>query len=579
MPAIHFSPEELASVGYKAKSGSTYIPSFSAEELASVGYKPPQDPTAGDTAKGFGLGMLSQASDLLGTGIKNVGTLVGSKGTKEFGESRIDNAKFLRGLADESSRTAAEAGDMATNVLGAIALPGSSIPALAASGAAVGLASKEGESPIDVITEMGKGAALSAGIGAMISGASKLVQEGSKKVISPLANVIQHTKELRLTPDEFAKTALDATLKKTGGKLPNATPEDVVEAIAKTQQTIKGQANSLYGLRDSLAEAGNVMVSKTNLRGTMDDLSASIRGGATSETRAAMNSIKGVFGSGAPITFAKAQSLVSDVGKSINKAVRSGDSAAAFELGKVKDALMKDIDGSAGVSEELKSATQTANSFYRDVYSPIKSLKVADAITGKVTEDIFVSNLLKRVAKSPAISKGVQQLDDETKMAIVGAHQRALLESKIPEAGTIDLAKYSQILGKDIQANKQLYKDTSSLEDLQTLAQVLSAAGVAKQAGKLPGIFEAGAITAGFGVTANPAFLGIAAYKPAKFLYAAGKMLNNDAAKGLLKSMRDVQEYPQSSMFKMTQDKIGKLFSNQIKTKSRQVAALFGSII
>lgn len=570
-----FTPEQLASVGYKTKSAD-----FTQEQLASVGYKPKAaDASFSDKLMSGAAGFLGEASDLVGTGLHNTGKLIGSQGLQDFAQPTIDYGQKLTQRANEVSLGAAGVGKVGADVLGALAVPGSGLAGMAGAGAAVGLATSKGETAGDISMDALKSAALSFGIGSVIKAGTSLIKAGATKLEGPISTIAKNFSTLKMSPDDFAQTALDATLKKSGD-LSKATAEDVVNAISSTTRGIKDNSNALYAARDAIAEHSNVTVGKDSVKHILDDLTSSIRGGATSETKAALNSVRSIYGSGAPVSFSKAQSLVSDIGSSINTATRQGDMAKAFELGKVKDALVQDIDNASGMSSELRTATNTANAYYKSVYRPVRDLKVQDAIAGKVTNDIFVSKLLKGMSKSPAVAGAVNNLGSETKLAIVGAHQNALANSLIEGTGQLNLQKYANALDKDIQANKELYKGTNTLTDLSTLANVLSGASMAGKASIAP-LAESAAISTGFAALTGTALAGagymVAKTIPqAKFLYGAGKMLSNESSKALLSSMRDLSAYPESSMFKMTSNKVNKLFNNQFSQKASKAALLLG---
>lgn len=566
------SPEALKAIGYKASVSVNLSP----EALASVGYSPPKPDAslANSIAAGAG-GFYAEASDLVGTGVKNIGKLLGSEGLQEFAKPTLELGEQVRKRAEELSPTGASIGKFGADVLGAVALPGATIPKLALSGAAAGLASSREESVGGILTDTAKTALLAGSIGGAISLGTKFVSAGGRgaaKIGSSLASVVNNSKTLLTNTDDYARAALDSTLKKSGGDISKATPEQVVSSINTLQSGLKKQATDLYKLRDSLASAKGVQVNKANVSKLYTDLQADIATGSTPEMRNALGTVKGILGTAdSPISFEKAESLRSKLSGTIKSAASQQKGSLALELGKVRDALDADIALSARGSEDVLTAHKAATDFYRESYSPIKNLNMQNQIMNKVTEDQFVANLVKGLGKKSKETSGFASLPDDIKKQIVGTHQLALREAS-EVSGSLDLARYSAAIDKSLKANPVLYRATDTLENMRTLADVI----MAKQTlGKgTGGLSKSVAIGAGFGAMANPGFLLAAAVPPAYYLHAAGKLINNPAAKNLLRAMRGLEAYPDSAMAKATSDKISQLFSNQNKGLTKKVISL-----
>lgn len=565
MPAIKLTPQDMAAVGYTGKHTANAM-NLSPEDMAAVGYiAPRQDTTMGQNIKAGLIGAGAEINDIFGGAVENLGKLTGNQSIQDWAQPNVQAGKNWMAAAKDINPTAALVGKGAVDTASIVALPGSTIPRIALSGAAVGLATSDEDNAPDILIDGIKGAAISSGVAAVINKGAQMVAAGGRaaaEMSKPVAAIAKNFDIVMKNADDFSRNALDTVLKKHGGDLLNSSPEDVVSAIAATQAKVKGQANDLYAFRDALAKSENAMVSKNNLKAIQDELVSSISGGATKETKAALAQVKSIVGSGTPIDFSKAQSLLSDIGKSTNKAVVSGDSAMAFQLGKVKDAILKDIDESATVSKDLLQANKFANEFYRDVYTPVKDLKVMDAMVGKIEDTKYIQQLLKRASSKPMVMRGIEQLDSETKMALIGAHQNALMASKIAETGEMNVSAYANALDASIKQNKGLLKGMDILEDMQSLANVIgakAAIGKAPNVG-LPGV---AGVAAAVG-TANPAALAIGLMRPGQYLYAAGKMLNNKAAQDLLRTMKGMKAYPDSAVSKMTSNKIIDIFGRHL---------------
>lgn len=597
--------EELQALGYQGPTasaqGAERQPTL--QELQALGYQGPtaQSPQASPGflgTVGAGLqGAGAEINNLGGQAIHNVGTLVGSQGIKDFAEPNIQAGKDWMAQANAVSPTAASVGKFGVDAGALLAMPAATLPKLAASGALAQLAINESDSPIGQAAGLALGAAAGAATGAVVNaGIGFMKATGSKLVAGPLANIMKGS-ELAVIKDpaQFAAQATEETLKKSGGDLAKATPEQMVDAIIEHGNKLKSQAADMYKLRDSIATSAGIAVDRINVRDLRDFLQTDLLSGATEGTEQAFNAVQKILGKTdtATIPFAKAQSLVSDIGSTMQDAVMSGNGVLARKLGIVKDALSGDITRSSEAVPELSIAHDAATSFYRDIVSPITSLQTARETANKVTQQQFVSNLVNRIGKTAKETSAFDAMPAELKEQLVSTHVMALKESASTN-GTMDLTKYARILENSLNKESTLYNKanystphfepghttpnyqfTDILGDMHALAKVIGGAAQATQA--IPSLGRGLGVA---GIAASPltggTSLAVTAYPAAKYLYSAGKLLNNQAAQGLLKTMKGLDAYPDSAMAKGTAAKIGLLFENQLKGKlTPKIASVF----
>jgi len=571
---IELDPELLAQSGYKAPAPVELDPI----KLAKAGYiRPVPNQSFLDKATGVVGGVAGEASELLGTGIKNVGTLVGSEGIKDYGQSRIDNAAYLKGVGNQYSPEYTKAGAIGADVLGTLALPAGSIPAMAASGAAMGLTTHEEDNPAQVMMNMAKSATVSAALGKAIDIGAAVLGKGVSAGSKALSNTVRGSKIVLTSTDDYANAALDATLKKTGGDLSKSTPEVAVNSILDVQKKLKNQATDLYTLRDVAADKAGIMVNKSAVKDLAAKIGADITTGATAETKAALRETKNIIGSvDAPISFAKAEDLSSKLSASITSAAAKGDGALARELGQVKEALQADIAASAKGNADVMELHNAATTFYRDSYAPIKNLDTRNSIMNKLSEREFIAKLVSNLDKKPVETTGFTKLPDEAKNQILNAWV-GIQRDVASKSGELDLNLLSKAIEKTKVINPSLFKLTNSFDDMGTLSKVLQAKGELKP--KIRSLFTPAVISlGGYGaVTGSIPALATAVIIPvAAHLHAAGKLLNNQSAQNLLKTMRGVEQYPNSAIAKMTAEKIEKLYINQFKNLSKQAAIALG---
>lgn len=586
------TPAELAAVGYKPSQPMGATP----EELAAVGYKQPSSSSGiGDTLEAGGAGFLGEASDLVGHGVSNIGKVVGAiapqtgQAIQNFAQPTIDLGKQMTAAAQNASPTAATIGKVGADTLGIAALPAASIPQAAGAGAAIGLDLSQGQDPMAIMEDTAKSAVLSAGAATALNLGSKLVTGAGKAIAGNgmLAKISQGASNMFIKPDDYARAALDATLQKTGNDLASATPQTVVDSIQNVMNNVKDQARSYYGIRDGIADANNVMVSKDTVSGLAQQLAADTANGATPEMKKALAAVNSIVGkTGAPIPFNQAQSLLSNVGDSANTAWQQGNSTLARSLGQVKTALQADMDTASAAHPDLQAAQQTANNYYKLQVAPLNNLQMQQQLATKVTEDQFVANLVKNFNKKPLIQAGVAQLPEDVQQGIVSVHQQALQAAANKDDGTVDLAKYATALNSDVVKNSQFYQASNVLPNMQTLAQVVSSGNMSN--GIISGgpghALERGAAGAGIGLMAHgmgSMGLPLAAYgavRTAAHLYNAGKMISNPAAQDILATIRNTAQYPNSYINKEATSKISQLYNNMTRTIPAGAAAVYGTV-
>lgn len=574
---------DFQDAGYKPPVSEQPLPPLDPIKLAKAGYGAPQEHSTNlaDIATGLVGGVIGEASDLIGHGIKNVGTVVGSPGMQDYGQSRIDNAGYLKDIGNQASPTATSVGSIGADIGGALALPGSSVPALAAGGAAAGLATSNGENISQILMDTAKAAAVSGSLATALKAGTMLASKGVKAVGPMLTNIAQGSKIVLTSAEDYANAAVNQTLIRAGGDdLAKATPDSAVDAILSVQKGLKAQAKDLYALRNVAAEDAGIKVAKDNISElytkTQADMATGVKEG-TSEALAAIKKLKGTVDS--PISFSKAEDLSSGLGAAINDATKQGNSVVASSLQTVRSTWQADIAKAAEGNSDVMDLHNAATTFYRDSYAPIKNLQTQQQTLNKVTSRKFISDLVSGMDTKLPNTAGYNKLPDETKMQIIGAWTN-IQRASSSKTGELDLGQMYKTIEKAKVQNPSLFKVSTVLDDMGTLAKVLQAR--ADVVPKVRAMFNPTTIGfAGLGAAAaslgNPVVGASALAIPiALHLNAAGKMLNNPAARNLLRTMRGLDAYPDSYLAKEAAKKIESSYMNTMG-RMPKVVALMGA--
>jgi hypothetical protein len=418
------------------------------------------------------------------------------------------------------------------------------------------------------------GASIGAKLGTALGLASEVLPPAIKAVGSGISNIYRGTKLLFNNPDELANAATSVTLNKVGGDFSKATPEDFANAGMKLYNNIKQQKDELYAARDALAAKEGV---KIKIEPSIaNDINFYAKSPEFTKTNVGQR-ILGKIEDEQPLSYPDAQKLVSFIGKNKNDAFRRGNGTLGNELSNLNNRLLEAIDNGPG-SEALKQSHQVATDFYKNNYKPIADMDIKNTLMNKYTDEKFMFDFVRALGSKVPARKALEQMPDEIKQTLVAAHTNALKDAAInADSNLINIQKYAQSLSNNLKNVPELYGQ--QLQDMQTLASVLSARGMASKV--MPtdhGIGQtlmvnaavggASSLVASAGFGQDPvkgALIGLGVYTLPKtrFLFAAGRMINNPAAKNLLQQAARVSEKTDPRVKQIIFDKVNKSFNNQ----------------
>lgn len=445
---------------------------------------------------------------------------------------------------------------------------------------------------------------------------------GGKYGIKPLATVVKGIKPALTSPSDLADIATQKTLEQVGGDMSKATPEMFFKNVDNLTQAAKVRKNNDYNALYALADQEGVKVSKNNLASLVDNLQAQVDKGASSDTRTALKEAKGLLGktqtekapagnivdeSGNPLnlattiskpttsTYSEAYDLVKDIGKKINNLNNQGNDAVANKLKPIKDALLADIKEGGG-SETLQQMKVDADTFYKNIYSPLKKVgtqRMFDPeLAEKFSTDYYLSNALNHAIKNPKLQNAFnyankEGLDNNAQNLLLAAHVNAVKNASTTE-GLINPTAYGKALSQTMKDNPTPFAPVA--DKMRALGDALDVAEQYKnlRAGlsqhSLGQKIALAAMTAGAGggfMTGGipGAMVGASAYflPKTKFLYAAGKMLKNPDTAALLDRAAKITEKTDKNVTNVIYKNIAKKFENQISTIPPRLLPIFDS--
>ena len=338
----------------------------------------------------------------------------------------------------------------------------------------------------------------------------------------------------------------DAITKEAGStEITNATYSTVENKFKDFVKGAEKEGESLYNIRNMIANKSNVnAIERSKVTELAKTVESDVEAGSTTAMKAVKSELKAILGNGKPISYQKAQDLVSEINTKAYSAYVAGDRVLSKSLFKAKDALISDIDTAvqkAGVPE-LTSAHEVAKAYFMNTTAPLRSISASNHLVDNFTNEKFVQTaLLRSSSKNSQIAleatKGLQQLPEDLKKQFVISHLKAIGEAS-QTAGVFNIKTYANRLAGDI-------RDIPSLHnlgiDILNISHIADATAMAKNAspGAASGFFT------GVGAVASMAFtpaasipLGILAWKT-KFLYAASKLLENPQTSAMLTTLRN----------------------------------------
>jgi hypothetical protein len=587
-----FTPEELAAVGYTDTADTSSNPAqssqgpFTPEELASVGYMHPtaqeqvpipnqESNSALQEARDASRAIIGEIGSLGAGTIENVGKLVGSQGLQDFGAERRAMGDQMVSGARESSPIAGGIGKYGTDIAGILATTPSSIAGMAAGGALAGLSTSAETNPVRDILE---GAVLGAAIG---TGAKAVGAAFKSKTVG---NIIAGAKTRWQTftdKESFIDSVTEAALKAKGGDASKVTPIDLLRKIDAGMGELKGLKGDFYTARNLEAEARGIRVDRSGLSEAIQKLKAQTTDSSSSAINAAIKEGEMILSVGKPVSFGVAESGISELTSAARTAERAGNPKLQAHLLGLATALGNDIEKAAVGNKNVLDLHAVAKGFFRDVYKPIADLNVEKVIAEKVTDRAYLQSFVNRsILNSPRTAAALKTADIGYKDAIVAANINALKEAATTagsEGSKINLETFSRALDTQLKKFGEAYGTAS--KDMITLSDVLRGAVEAGKGENFSSIFKLTSVVAGIGGVLVGGIPGAAATVIAAktpFLYSAGKLLNNKSAQELLKSARQLQQYPNSTLYQEVSDRIGKNFMSQFKDIPMRLAPAFG---
>jgi hypothetical protein len=456
------------------------------------------------------------------------------------------------------------------------AATGGTLPGLAAAGAMSGYLGT------GVDSNKSQDVALGIGLSVAIPPAVQMVGKS-------VGSIVRSIKPALATPSDLAAIATQKTLDQVGGNLSKATPEQFFNNVDNLTKAAKIRKDELYNSRNALADSEGVGVNRTNLGNVINNLQEEIKTGATTETRTALEEVKNLIGDGSQISYAKAQSLVSDIGKKINSAYRSGNEALANKLSPIKQALLADIENGGG-SDAIKSAHIDANDFYSNVYAPLRDLKTRKILAENYADGKFVDSAIysitgKPLARDAFRAANARGLENNAEQMMQAAHINALREAATDTNGVINPKVYANSLAKTLKDNPTPFAPIA--DKLQALGNALE---VAKNMQGLRADLSQHSLGQKIGMGAIAGTAGYAAGGPvtaaltagasyilpkAKYLYAAGNLLKNPQTAALLDMGSKIKPTTDPNVVKAINSQISSAFDKQLSTIPARLAPLF----
>lgn len=414
--------------------------------------------------------------------------------------------------------------------------------------------------PLGAVAGIGSAAAGSAALGYGLSNPSD--KQGTKLVnaaesgalggatslaISAGGTLIKGLASSFKSPADVINAATAKTLENIEPGLSSATPTTFMNNLATLTDATRVQKNVLYDARDALANQEGVYVNKSNLQNVVNGLQGDIPKGTTPNSNAALSAARDAYGDGTPIPYNHAQTLMSNVGSQINDAINAGNYGLANALTPIKQSLLADIQQGGG-SSFLQTAKQSADDYYKNVYSPLRSVGASDILADHVADSGAIAGLMKsHVMDNP---QALQAMGQPAQNQLMAAHINALKSAATdPTSGMIDVNKYANALSASLKQSPTQFSgiadkvnalagalqyskaQTGLTADLSqhSLGQKLGGAAAAAMLGMMHSP-EAG-LGAGATTLATQYLL-----PKAKFAYAMGKVLSNPEIAPLLKA-------------------------------------------
>jgi hypothetical protein len=400
-------------------------------------------------------------------------------------------------------------------------------------------------------------------------------------------SIIRAIKPAFTSPSDLAEIATQKTLDQVGGDMSKTTPELALKQLDNLTNAAKIQKDAIYTARNAQADKEGATVNFNNLK---DDILFYAKGKNFTQTRQGTNLIDKVS-SGSDLTYGEAQDVIKLIGGNATTAKRQGDRILSDELSNLKDSLLSTVDQS-GRSAELDALHQHATDFYKNVYVPLRDADAAKILVEKQSEGAYIASAVKSLlndkklygAFAAANKEGLQNNMEQT---IAAAHVNALKDAAATN-GMINPLTYGNSLAKTLKDNPiplksvadkltALGKALDVVKQYQGLRGDLSQHSLGQKIGMsvMTGLAGAGGYAAG-GVGGGAA-VGAASYllPKAKYLYAAGKMLNNPETANLLGIASKVSEKTDPNVAQAIYKNVADKFNLHLSTIPARLEPIF----
>lgn len=369
------------------------------------------------------------------------------------------------------------------------------------------------------LTGLGVGAAFK-GVGATLTAIPAVKQA--------MTRVASGWRLMRKDPNQI----IDDVIVSAGGV--KATPEGVQKALLAQSAGLKTQSDNLYALRDAIALEAKVSVKPTHLARTYQTYDNFMEKEAKSYV---MDMIKGAGLEKTGIPFGLAQKMISKLGSKA-QSFKVSNAAMSRDYGLLRDALVRDTDNAAIGISGLQQAHTAANSYYRDIYKPLRTVIGKAKLNDRYVNEKLVGTILNKTATSEHFALAYKQMPKELKNQLVSSHLKSLQVARSGTNGQINVQAFGNSIRKETDKIPML-RDAGI--DLDTISNVAIAKHVADsfKPGQMTNMIGAGGIV-GLLATGSPAgLLPLAMVQTVQLrhLYTAAKMLENPSTASMVRQL------------------------------------------
>jgi hypothetical protein len=375
-------------------------------------------------------------------------------------------------------------------------------------------------------------------IGGTVGGAVGAIQGTVKGAMSLAATYMRGVNSGK----DAAKTFVDDVTTGIGAKLnpsnPDVTAKNVLDAVEHSYQKVKVVKEANYTARNNAADKSGLEVVTNNVNDTIENIQKEL-GVRPNADDTALLKIINTYGGDEPISLSQSYSLLKKAGDAAYTAGKTDTTKARF-LGQIKQAIEMDVDKAVTTSgnQSVQQLHNNATNFYKETYMPIKEVARSKAVE-KLTEDAWVSKLVKDSASYSQPNAGLDKLGGDIKNQLAGAHMNAVKSSLTdPISGQIDFHDYISALNKDLLKNPSFKHMANEIGNLSKVVDVVKSATRDRGQG-LTNLFTVSATTVGSPIAGAITWLTGQTPKVGA-MYALGKMTSDPVIKSLLAASKNI---------------------------------------